>query len=449
MKNLYIIIFTFSLMVCLQSCRKYLDLKPDSSLVIPQSLTDCQLLLDDSGKMNGFYPSDGEAAADNYYFSDVDYNGIADLEAKNNYIWSPDAQHVRHWTLPYQIVYNANLVLQTLNKLPDTGDEYKRIKGSALFFRAFAFYHIAQLFTKPYNPSTSTTDLGIPQRLSPDLDTKIGRGNLQQTYDRIINDLKDAITLLPINTSIQTRPSKAAAYGALARTYLTIQDYTNAGIMADKALKLKSTLMDFKNLIRITRFNSEVIFQATTIGPSNFFTPFLVKIAPDLHASYEPNDRRKNIFFRANTGPNLGTFAFIGSYDGTSNASLFTGIATDELFLISAECKARTGNLNGAMIDLNTLLRNRYDDTFKDVVASNTNMALSRILAERRKELIFRNHRWTDIRRLNQIQGSEITLRRPMNSITYNPLVPGDLRYVMLIPLVEEISQSGIQQNVR
>lgn len=446
MKTQYIFIVTLAIigLTSFSSCKKYLDVKPDSSLVIPETLNDCKLMLDDYSVMNSAYPSDGELAADNYYYNDIDYDAISDSETKNNYIWAPQAQHNSQWSGPYKIIYKANLVLQVLGKLPNSGEEYNRLKGTALFFRAFAYYHLAQLFIKQYDAATAASDLGLPLRLNPEVDEKIQRASVQQTYDQILSDLNTAVGLLPNTTSIQSRPNKAAAYGALARTYLTIQDYTNAGKMANEALNLYSTLMDFKTLTRITLFNPEVIFQAVTLG-SDYFGPTVVKVDLDLYSSYQENDQRKTLFFRA-----FGDgYAFVGSYNGVPNAALFTGIATDELYLIRAECSARAGNTTNSMADLNTLLRNRYDDSFIDLTAANADDALVKILRERRKELVFRNHRWTDLRRLNKDPRFAITLRRNNSNFSYTPLAPNDLRYTLLIPYTEEINLSGITQNPR
>lgn len=453
MKTQYIFTVTLVILVLtsISSCKKYLDVKPDVSLVIPQTLNDCRLMLDDYSVVNSAYPSEGELAADNYYYNDIDYNAISDPEAKNNYIWAPEAQHNSQWSGPYKIIYKANLVLQVLDKLPNSGQEYTSLKGTALFFRAFAYYHLAQLFTKPYDAATAATDLGLPLRLNPEVDEKIQRSSLQQTYNQILGDLNAAVDLLPIITSIKSRPNKAAAYGALARAYLSIQDYTNAGKMANEALNLYSTLMDYKTLTRITLFNPEVIFQAATIA-SGYFGPTMVKVDNDLYNSYQSNDKRKTLFFL----PFGGGHAFIGSYNGAPNSSLFTGIATDELYLIRAESYARAGSTQSAMNDLNTLYEKRWDPNatnppaaYVPLTAANADDALIKILTERRKELIFRNQRWTDLRRLNKDLRFAITLRRSRNNISYTPLAPNDLRYTLLIPYTEEINLSGITQNPR
>jgi hypothetical protein len=100
------------------------------------------------------------------------------------------------------------------------------------------------------------------------------------------------------------------------------------------------------------------------------------------------------------------------------------------------------------MADLNTLLSNRWNSSFVPRTAANAAEALAIILTERRKELPFRGTRWTDLRRLNKDSRFAKTLIRPMNTISYTPLAPGDVRYTLLIPQAA-IDLGGITQNVR
>ncbi len=99
------------------------------------------------------------------------------------------------------------------------------------------------------------------------------------------------------------------------------------------------------------------------------------------------------------------------------------------------------------MSDLNTLLIKRWAaGTFIPVTADNVEEALSIILAERRKELVFRGRRWLDIKRLNK-EGKNIVLMRNIHGKTYT-ILPNDLRYALAIP--ETVIQlSGMQQNPR
>ncbi|WP_400261341.1 RagB/SusD family nutrient uptake outer membrane protein [Sphingobacterium sp. SG20118] len=467
----YRIIFILGILLSIQTgCKKeFLDQKPDLNKAVPKTLADCQALLDDYNRMNAGYPDHGEVAADNYYFSDAVYNGLQDVnnspEDKWNYSWNPQGEHVTQWLCGYQVVYNTNLVFSTLEEIATDESNYKVIRGSALFYRAFAFYHLAQLFCKPYTASTANTDLGIPLRMSPDPNEISTRGTVQEVYDRITTDLTEAISLLPVAVQVKSRPSKAAAYGALARVYLSMEDYANAGKMANECLKLQGTLIDYNatsaspTAITVSsepespsfsRFNVEVIFQAVTIY--GVLDQSKVQIEPNLYNSYAANDRRKTVFFaegREPWGDPNGLIGFRGNYDGTVNPNLFMGLATDEMYLVRAECYARAGNTSLAMQDLNTLLVKRMAPPYVNLTAFSANEALIQILTERRKELIFRTLRWTDLRRLNKDPQFAVTLRRDMNTIGETPLQPNDLRYTFLIPTKEVINLTGILQNPR
>ena len=109
----------------------------------------------------------------------------------------------------------------------------------------------------------------------------------------------------------------------------------------------------------------------------------------------------------------------------------------------------RLGSINAAMDDLNALIIKRWKNngTFVPFTAATANEALAKVLKERRKELIFRGLRWTDLRRLNKDPRFAITLTRNLNGVVYT-LPPNDDRYTLPIP-DQEIKISGIAQNPR
>jgi hypothetical protein len=189
------------------------------------------------------------------------------------------------------------------------------------------------------------------------------------------------------------------------------------------------------------RFNDEVIFHAGPTSYSNLQSPkYLVDTV--LYASYDATDLRKSLFFSAATANKYQNFR--GSYDGSSK--LFSGLATDELYLIRAEGRARTADLGGALADLNLLRKNRYSkSTYSDLVSADAKTVLRWVLDERWKELLMRGLRWSDLRRLNMEADYQRTLVRVAGGIRYE-LQPGDPRYLWPIPLVV-IAQTGIAQN--
>ena len=442
------------LLSSMTSCQKYLDAKPSSKLdkMSPEYV---QELLDDYVTMNSVYPGDIETCSDDYFLLDGGYNGIIFLKADQDfYLWKPNAQQInssKGWQEPYKVVYNANLALETLNSSGNSLDQRTSniLKGTALFFRAYAHFQVAQSFAKPYDPSTAAQDMGVPIQTSTSLGVVTERGTVQQTYSKIIDDFNQALDLLPLTSTIKSRPNKVAVYAALARTYLSMSDYVNAGKMADACLKLYSTLIDYNTISKTSntpfpRFNDEVIFQSIMSGglPP---VPIRGKINIDLYNSYDVNDIRKDILFK----PTTGGFKFSGNYEPATSNSFFNGLATDEVFLIRAECYARLGNTVAAMADLNSLMQKRWSNTvpYVNITAGNSDEALRKILLERRKELLFRGLRWTDLRRLNKDNRFKVNLKREIGGVTYT-LPANDLRYVLLIPK-QVIDNSTIQQNPR
>lgn len=450
MKTIKLFIFFLLVVVCF-SCKKYLDAKPDAKLSTPSSLNDLQELLDYYG-MNSQFTGSSAILTDNYYLPTETWGSLYREYQRNYYIWQKDDNDIVDWSQPYRNIFTCNVVLETLKTNIWSESEQtlaNNLKGSALFFRASYFYGLVQLFSKGYNKSTAESDLGIPLRLSTDFKEKSTRASVEQTYDRIVTDLKEAASLLPVSSSLKTRPTKAAAYGSLARTYLAMQDYIDADAYADSCLKLYNVLVDYNSLDSnaanpITRFNDEVIFQAVSLNVDPI-APYNCKIDSNLYNSYQKNDLRKVILFSDNRN---GTYSFKGDYDGGSEdwGHSFTGIVTDEQYLIKAECDARLAKPQDALKYLNALMGKRYRaDSLTTVTTTNPDTLLTTILQERRKELLFRGTRLTDLKRLNQDSRFAITLKRKLNGTTYS-LPPNDPRYVALIPKTV-IDMSGMKQN--
>jgi len=440
-------VLVFTALSLLTGCKKYLDVKTNQSYAVPAKVSDFQALLDYYPTMNTNDPGSGEVSAGDYYLDSTIYNGLSSQKDKDMYTWQKYNLYdpgYNDWSNAYNVVYVANEVLDGLQKLP-AADGLENVRGQALVFRAKAFLQIAAIWSLAYDNTSASTDLGIPLRLSSDFNLPSVRSSVAETYRRILADLKQAVPLLPVKQLTADRPSRAAAYGLLARTCLFMRDYPNAGRYADSCLQLNNHLLDFKTLdpaptYPIPRFNAEIDFE-TDIPPLSPIGNRRAKIDPLLYQSYADGDLRKILFFRKNAD---GTHAFRGSYEASS--LLFSGIATDEMYLARAEAMARQGNTAAALADLNTLLKTRWDDTFQPLSAASAHDALKLVLTERRKELLMRGLRWMDLKRLNK-EGAAITLTRMVNGRVYT-LPPNDLRYALPLP-DDIIALSGMPQNPR
>jgi tetratricopeptide (TPR) repeat protein len=443
------------------SCQKqaFLDKKPSTNLLVPSTFGDFQELLDNTQVM-GITPVLGEMSADNFYLTYLFWESL-DAKENNAYVWARDLYggqgQVQDWDIPYSQVFYGNVVLEGLAKiLPDTSEQaqWNMLEGEALFTRAYAYFNVAELFAPPYDGATANTDLGIPLRDTADINVGSVRATVKQTYDQLLGDLRKAVGLLPAAIPVNNlnRPSRLAAQALLARIYLSMGDYTDAGLYADSVLRDYSVLVDYNGLdtgsiFPVLKNMPEILYQ------SNFLTTSLVLeglIFPNclvdtaLLASYAPNDLRRGVYYRHLSGT---SYYLKGSYAGSIFP--FSGLATDELFLIRAECNARAGLTGSALSDLDTLMIHRVlVGEFRGYAANNAADALDTILVERRKELPFRGIRWSDLRRLNKEAGRSDTLKRNLNGAMYTLLPNSDL-YTLPIPPDVISFNPGMKQNPR
>ncbi len=413
-----------------------------------------QALLDNPAYVNSNYCTAGEASSDNFYLTDGNFLTLREDE-QNQYTWN--ASHVfseaalsaNTWRGTYSSIYTCTSILDAIEKIEKNSineAQWSSIKGQALAIRAYRYLDAVLIWSPAYDRQTSSTDLGIPLRLDPDFNLPSIRASVEETYNQIIRDAKTSIPLLPVANINAYRASKPFAYGLLARTYLAMREYEQAGLYADSCLQLRNTLLDFNTINQSTPYpfaelNEETIFMGVAFYDM-ITMDFNARIDPSLYDSYSNNDLRKTLFFAPNDDSSI---RFRGSYIGAP--TLFMGFSTSEQYLVRAECLARSGRIDEAMETLNALLDTRWSgDTFTPLGANSSGEALQIILQERRKELVMRGLRWMDLKRLNK-EGADITLTRTVDGQTYQ-LLPNDPRYALTIP-EDVIALSGMPQNPR
>lgn len=452
-------LFVFSALVLLSACgREFLEIKRSRGQVVPNSVADFQAILDRSQDMNRSSSHElSVIGADEYDVADNQWESLRDPYQKNGYIWNADVyehQDVDDWNSAYFRILIANMVLEGAAGIVPSAAEraaWNNIRGSALFFRAWNHYQLAQLFCKPYDPQTASTEKGIPLRLESDVTLKMGRGSLEGVYRQIIGDLREASDLLPVEPANKMRSSKPAVLALLARVFLMMGDYEQAGQTANRCLELTDELVDFNGLDLTTtqlflldygETNPEMLFYSvmdniTITNTSRFHAD------TTLLSMYDVGDLRAPGYFRDAGG---GRMVFKASYGGS--VTFFTGLATDEVYLIASECAARNGNTADALRYLNTLLSNRYEPSlYQPVALADPNELLKVILRERRKELVLRGVRWEDLRRLNKDPEHATTLTRVVNGVAHT-LEPGSPRWVWPIP-DKEVDIGDLPQNER
>ncbi|WP_312792299.1 RagB/SusD family nutrient uptake outer membrane protein [Sphingobacterium sp.] len=435
----------------LTACKdSFLDVKPSTAIVSPKTLNDFQQMLD--------YPRINQTSALSFLASDEysipeekDWLTQSNLE-RNVYIWSDNRYggqtSIEDFNYAYEGIFYANSVIDGMENLKQTAADrkkYNHILGQAYFARAFACFDLVKNFAAPYDAVSARQELGIALKRSPNIDAVVERSSIQENYDQILSDLNRAISLLDVPiTADRNRANKPSAYALAARIYLSMRNYELAEKYADSCLAMYDKLIDYNtvSLTAATPFalDNEESMLYSTVGRNYSLVLYAstqnMSINTELYNLYTDNDLRKSIFFLKNAASGL-----VKTKRGYSGSSRFpySGLATDETYLIKAECAARRNDLQTCKDYLFKLLSKRYKTgTFAMDNFSTQDEALKKVLTERRKELVWRaGLRWDDIRRLNK-EGANISLSRSLGNETYI-IEPGSPRFTFPIPTNESI----------
>lgn len=433
-------------------CEKFLDAKPDNTLAHPSTLKDLRAILDQEDHINNLYHGILEIAADDFY---ITYKGYATLQQRyrDGYVWEDQGIDAGYTGL-YRVVSVANVVLEGLARI-DGGDIALRrqLEGEALFLRGWMFFQLAQVYCTHYSIHDTQNALGLVLRMDSDAEIKIGRSGLKEAYNQLFSDLTRALELLPIESEYVTRPSKLVCYAALARAYLTVEDYAKAEEMVSKLFAFKTSLLDFNSLDHTKQYpialdlNVELLYYGRAGSNGLYMANANTYIHAELYAMYDEHDLRRKIYYVAG----VEGMRFKGYYHGAL-ADYAAVLAMDEMYLIMAECLARRQEVAEGLSYLNALRKHRYEKGhFTAWAGLDSKTLLVKIMEERRKQLVCRGIRWGDLRRLNRQLEFAVTIHRKLEIdgkwVTFS-LEPNSLRYVFLIPRLA-IEMGKYEQNPR
>jgi hypothetical protein len=157
----------------------------------------------------------------------------------------------------YQISTETNAPLKLIQDAEDAGKDVftnmsqtdretvKRYKGELLFMRAIGYWYLARTWAPPYDPTgTNASKHFVLCRTYINGADEIKNGKLAtvaEVYNSIVQDLKDAIAILPttyVTTELspRTRVNKYAAQAMLARVYFYMGQYALAKAQLDDVI---------------------------------------------------------------------------------------------------------------------------------------------------------------------------------------------------------------------
>lgn len=345
------------------------------------------------------------------------------------------------WRGPSPGILRCNFVLQKVPAMDIDETIKNRILGEAHFLRAHYYFLLVRLFggvPLQTEPADSNSDLLLP------------RASAEEVYELIVEDLDQAITLLPKRSAYTLehigRATKEAAMAELARVYLThYQDYEHYQLVVDLCEEIRKMgyqlEANYADLWNPSKQNGvESIFEVQYYGKTNYdfwsnenqsswlstFTgPRNSGMAAGCYgwnqptaefvSQYETGDVRKEktIFYTgcptfdgmtyssaySTTGYNVRKFLLTKTQSPDYNTSNQNWVVTRyaDVLLMKAEALNEMGQTTLAEAPLYEV-RCRAGLTNRSTIEGLSQMQMrEKIIHERRMELAFEGHRWFDM----------------------------------------------------
>ena len=465
MKNVTTIL-AICVVVMLTGCNDYLDIKPKGEK-IPTTVSDYETLLNYESvqKVSDTYPA---YLTDDVFLPDV-AEGTAtpglnsvDQSIRNLYLFKKevfgDAQDDGFWFASYNRIYYYNTVIDNIMNADGSDEQQKlSIRAEALISRALEYLYLVNGYAKYYDVRTAESDPGVPLILDEDISKKnLVRASVKDVYAQILSDLQTALPNLPVQAKGNAfRASKAAGYGVLAKMYLYMGNYAEALKAANEVLEINNSLLDLKKYAVVKAQSSigRTNVPQDIDNPENIyikFAPYVYGLSSKVFGSdelislFSEDDMRLQVYFTKNFR-NIPTDKYVWAPYLRANLA----VSSPEIYLIAAECEAREGSIERAIALINKLRDNRIKNN-TDIVATDRNDALQKVLEERRRELAMSGMvRYIDLKRLNQESQFAKTITHVTGEGMFS-LEPNSPLYVLPIPAkVMRFNKNSMKQNER
>ncbi|WP_442589285.1 RagB/SusD family nutrient uptake outer membrane protein [Pedobacter sp. AW31-3R] len=428
------------LLLCtlLFSCKKdYLDLTPKGKL-IAKATSDYNLLFNNTSLINtgvdvSSFPNGQLVMGDEVLATEPYFSGgtlrMQRLFRWEKDIYNPEDNGAEMKGIMTQLYTYNKIAVEVRESTDGTEEQKNALYAEAIANRAWCYFMLTNFYGKPYNPATAGTDLAFPIiRVADVAETKFTRATVQECYDFMMADLREAIPLLPRNSSMRGRLSKAAAEGLMGKIlvfmgkfsealpYLnsTIADlptnYTvslynlnvtmaNAGTAGAWGYDPQWNLPGYQSLYPTAWLNTENIFCKQVNAGAWAADKSEILLTPEAVALFKPSDMRLRFFSPQASGGVLLPLA--NTLRRNSGTVVQIGIRLADIQLLRAECLARANDLGGAIAILEDFRKTRMPAADASVEISDQHSLIKYIIDERTREFAINGFRWFDMRRLS------------------------------------------------
>ncbi|HKJ49366.1 MAG TPA: RagB/SusD family nutrient uptake outer membrane protein [Christiangramia sp.] len=414
MKNLNKFLILALLLGSLSGCSDILEVELDDEIRSTEAITDGISL---RSAVTGLYSlaQSGTYYGGEFIMAQALTGGIADAtgfrerftQLDNAIIPSSSIYVESSWVDAYALVNSSNLILEKIDELQLEDPESE---GAAHFFRALGLFDALRQFGQF---TDLNSEFGIPvftEYLDSETAKTIPRATVAASFTQIISDLEAAVSLMEYDSE-KFLVSRGSAEALLARVHLYAGNYEEAEQYATLTIENPDYALNGNyNDIYETEGSAEAIFELEFNEiDGNSLTEYFSVSPPEVSANYEDfyagmsddDDPRGDLYF------DDGRVVFVDKYglnDATVDGNAII-IKLSEVYLIRAEARARMGEFELALEDLNTV-RTRSLSSMPIALeeVSDFQSFTDVLLEERARELAFEGHRWFDIVRLGRAE---------------------------------------------
>ena len=418
MKNQY----KLTLIICvfgLWSCSDFIDLEPETSLSSAVAFDNIEGI---EAGINGAYSTlHNDWVERQIVFAECLANNVFEINTLGNSNYQEALRHQAwtdlfnisnyFWSMSYRAIDLSNQIITAIPDIPEPNQqitaEKTRLLGEAHFIRGLCFFVLNRFFAQPQN------GLSVPLQITP---YKAGdmpaRGTIEETKDQVLADLEVAESLLDGIENNQGRATIWAVKALLARVHFEFKNYATAASYADdvilngrvegkKLALLSEDILPLYNGVITTE--NIFTFLATPRDRANtrLFEIFSINSsAVELSMSksfWNIISENKNDVRLEQLHEDFRTAWACYKYNDRDMHIPYLRLS--EMYLIRAESKVNTGDLDGALTDLNAL-RNRagLDETTYTDQAD----LLDQLYRERSLELSMEGDNFHNLKRLEQ-----------------------------------------------
>lgn len=266
------LIYIFGI-IFLVSCQSDLDLKPLAQNSVnnfyntASDIEQAVLATYDGVQSNmrpGYQDHFGEVRSDNTYnFATTPRGAYADFDNFN--LSSNNPRLNEYWKNAYSTIQRVNIVLARIDKIT-MDDQLKEIrKGEVKFIRALTYFYLVQIW--------GDVPLVLDETTNPLSFIGEPRDPLEDVYDQIIIDLKEAAAELPedFDEANEGRVTKGAANSLLTRVYLVLNQYDKVVKFADEVINsgVYGLEQNYSSIFDYHEQSKEVIFKISFKSGTN------------------------------------------------------------------------------------------------------------------------------------------------------------------------------------